>query len=90
MVKIELKQEDKEDRIIVKALLNSKVIELVISSKFTKKYMFKKIKLDRSIYIMNVNGIFNHKWMIEHIYYSNYWLQRPIAVHFSKALSRAI
>jgi len=66
MVKIELKQEDEEDKIMMEALLNSGTTELVMSSKFARKYKFKK-KLDRLIYTMNVNGTFNHEGIIEHI-----------------------
>ena len=44
-VKIELKQEDEKDRIMVNALLDSGVIGLVMSSKFSRKYKFKKKKL---------------------------------------------
>jgi len=67
MVKIELKQEDEEDEIMVEALLNSGTTELVMSSKFARKYKFEKKKLDRLIYIINVNGTFDHEGIIEHI-----------------------
>ena len=35
--------------------------ELVISSEFAKKNKFKKKKLERLIYMRNVDGTFNHK-----------------------------
>ena len=66
-VKIELKQKDDKERIIVKVLLDSKVIILVISSEFAKKNEFRKKKLNKPIYIRNVNGIFNYERPIEHI-----------------------
>lgn len=65
MVKIELKQKGKEDEIIVEVSLNSRTTELVMSSKFARKYKFKKF--DRLIYTMNVNSTFNNKGIIEHI-----------------------
>ena len=45
-VKIGLKQEDKEERIVIEVLLDSRVIGLVISSDFARKNKFKKKKLD--------------------------------------------
>ena len=65
-VKIELKQKDDKERIIVKELLDSKMIILVISSEFAKNE-FRKKKLNKPIYIRNVNGIFNYEGPIEHI-----------------------
>ena len=64
-VKIGLKQKDNEDGITVKALFDSGVTELMISSEFAKMNKFKK-KLERLIYMRNVNGIFNHKRPNEH------------------------
>jgi len=46
MVKIELKQENDKDGINVEALLNSSMIELVMSLKFVRKNKFKKKKLE--------------------------------------------
>jgi len=54
-VKIELKQKDKKG-IIVEALLDSGVTELVVSLKFVRKHKFKKKKLDRLIYVRNINS----------------------------------
>jgi len=50
----------------VKALLDSGIIGLIISSKFARKNKFRK-KLDRLIYIRNINSIFNYERLIEHI-----------------------
>jgi len=41
-VEIELKKEDNEEGIVVKALLDSSVTELVMSLEFTRKNIFKK------------------------------------------------
>jgi len=65
MVKIGLKQKDEEEGITVEALLDSGVTELVMSSEFVRKNKFKK-KLDRPIYVRNVNSTFNHVEPIEH------------------------
>ena len=46
IVKIELKQEDDEDGITVEALLDSSMIELVMSWEFVRKNKFKKKKLE--------------------------------------------
>jgi len=61
IVKIKLKQEeDEEEEIVVKVLLDSGITGLVISSKFVKKNKFKK-KLERLIYVGNMDGIFNYE-----------------------------
>lgn len=66
-MEIELKKEDNEEGIVVKALLDSSVTELVMSLEFTRKNIFKKKKkLDRPIYVRNVNSIFNYEGPIEH------------------------
>ena len=65
MVKIELKQEDDNEEIVVEILLDSGMIGFIISSKFVRKNKFRKKKLDRLIYMRNVNNIFNHKEPIE-------------------------
>jgi len=41
IVKIELKQKNKEDGITVEMLLNTRMTELVMSSECTKKHKFK-------------------------------------------------
>ena len=66
MVNIGLKQKDDKEGIVVEVLLNSGVTGLVISSEFARKNRFKKKKLERPIYIRNINGIFNHEEPIEH------------------------
>ena len=61
MVRIGLKQENGEKWIVVEALLDSGVTGLVMSSEFIKKK-----KLDRLIYVRNIDGIFNYEGLIEH------------------------
>ena len=65
IVKIGLKQEDDEDGINMKALLDSRVTGLVMSSEFARKNKFKK-KSWKNWYIRNVNSIFNYKRPIKH------------------------
>ena len=50
----------------METLLNNKVTRLVMSSEFIRKNKFKKKKLERLIYIRNVNNTFNYKGLIEH------------------------
>ena len=62
---------------MIEALLDSGVTELVMSLEFMKKQGFKFKKIDRPIYIRNINGTFNKKELIEHtveinIYYQGY------------------
>ena len=38
-----------------------------MSSEFARKNKFKKKKLDRLIYIRNIDSTFNHEGLIEHI-----------------------
>ena len=66
IVKIGLKQKDNEEKIIVKALLDSRAIGLVMSSEFARKNKFKKKNLERLIYMRNINGTFNYKELIKH------------------------
>ena len=67
MVKISLERINIQKRVIVKVLLDSRVIKLVISSEFTRRQEFKLKKIERPIYIRNVNEIFNKKRPIENI-----------------------
>jgi len=66
-VKIELENIDIEEEITVEALLDSRVTGLVMSSEFVRKKKFKLKKIERLIYIRNVNRTFNNKGLIEHI-----------------------
>ena len=54
MVKIELNQEDDQDKMTGEVLLDSGATKLVMSLKFTKKNRFKKKKLKRLIYVRNI------------------------------------
>ena len=51
---------------MVETLLNSKVTEFIINSEFTRKQEFKLNKIERSIYMRNVDGSFNKERSIEY------------------------
>ena len=60
-VKIGLEKVDIQEGVIVKALLDSRATELVMSSEFSRKQGFKLKKIERSIYVRNVDGFFKKK-----------------------------
>ena len=64
MVKIGLKQKEEEEGVVTEALLDSSVIGLVMSEEFTRKNKFKRIKLERLVYIRNVDGTLNYAGLI--------------------------
>ena len=51
---------------MIEALLDSRAIGLVMSSEFARKQGFKLKKIKRSIYVRNVNEMFNKKGLIKH------------------------
>jgi len=51
---------------IIEILLNNGTTELIMSSEFAKKKKFRKKKLDRPIYVRNVDGTLNYKEPIKH------------------------
>ena len=84
-VKIGLERIDMQEEVIVEVLLNSEATGLVISSEFARKQRFKLKKIENSIYIRNVNRIFNKKGPIENtievnIYYQGYRKRTEINV----------
>ena len=60
---------------MVEALLDSRATELVMSSEFARKQRFKLKKIERSIYIRNVDRIFNKKRPIENTVEVNIYYQ---------------
>ena len=77
IVKIRLERIDTQEEVIVEVLLDSGAAELVMSSKFARKQRFKLKKIERLIYIRNLNRMFNKERLIEHtvevnIYYQGY------------------
>ena len=75
-MKIGLERVDMQEEVIVEALLDSGAMGLVISSEFARRQRFKLKKIDRPIYIRNVDGFFNKKEPIEHTVEVNIYYQR--------------
>ena len=63
-VKIVLKQEEDEEEIVVEMLLDNGATELIISLEFVRKNRFKKKRLERLIYVRNIDGTFNYEGLI--------------------------
>ena len=59
-VKIGLKQEEEEEGVVTEALLDSGATGLVISEEFARRHKFKRMKLERLVYMRNVNGTLNY------------------------------
>jgi len=74
-VKIGLERIDIQEGITVEALLDSGVTGLVMSSEFARKQGFKLKKIDRPIYVRNINGSFNQEGLIEHTVEINIYYQ---------------
>ena len=49
----------------MKVLLNSRATGLVVSSEFARKQEFKLKKIERPIYVRNIDGTFNKEGPIE-------------------------
>ena len=74
-VKIGLEKINTQERVTVEVLLDIGAMELVISLKFSRKQRFKLKKIERLIYIKNVDGIFNKEASIEHTVEINIYYQ---------------
>jgi len=74
MVKIGLERVDTQEGIMVEVLLDSRAMELVISSEFARKQGF-KLKLERLINVRNVDGSLNKEGPIEHTVEVNIYYQ---------------
>ena len=59
-VKIGLKQEKEEEGVVTEALLDSGATGLVMSEEFVRKHKFRRTKLERPVYVRNVNGMLNY------------------------------
>ena len=59
-IKIGLKQEEEEERIVIEVLLDSGATGLVISEEFARRNKFKRTKLERPVYVRNVDGMLNY------------------------------
>jgi len=59
-VKIGLKQEEEKEGMVTEALLDSGVTELVMSKEFARRHKFRRMKLERLVYMRNVDGTLNY------------------------------
>ena len=59
------KREDKE--IVIEVLLDSRVMELVMSKEFVRKHKFRRTKLEMLIYMKNVDKMLNYVGLIVNI-----------------------
>jgi len=66
IVKIGLKRIDMQKEVIVEVLLDSGVMSLVMSLEFVRKQGFKLKKIERLIYVRNINSFFNKEELIEY------------------------
>ena len=73
-MKIGLERIDTQE-IIVEALLDSSAMELVMSLEFARKKEFKLKKIERPIYVRNVDRSFNKEGPIEHTVEVNIYYQ---------------
>ena len=64
IVKIRLERINIQKEITVKVLLDSRIIGLVMSLEFVKKKGLKLKKIERPIYIYNMDSSFNKKELI--------------------------
>jgi len=74
-VKIGLERIDTQEGITVEALLDSGTMVLVMSSEFTRKQGFKLKKLNKLMYVKNVDGLLNKEGPIEHMVEVNIYYQ---------------
>jgi len=75
MVKIGLERADMQEGITVEVLLDSGATGLVMSSEFARKQGFKLKKIERPIYVRNVDNSFNKEKPIKHTVEVNIYYQ---------------
>ena len=75
-VKIGLERVDMQEEVTVEALLDSGAIGLVISLEFVRKQGFKLKKIEKPIYVRNIDGMFNKKGPIEYTVEVNIYYQK--------------
>jgi len=73
-VKIGLERIDMQEGITVEALLDSSATGLMMSSEFVRKQEF-KLKLDRPMYVRNMNGSLDKEGPIKHMVEVNIYYQ---------------
>ena len=60
VIKIGLKQEEEEEEVVTEALFDSRAMRLIMSEEFVKRHKFKRTKLERPVYMRNVDGMLNY------------------------------
>jgi len=65
IVKIGIERINTQEGIMVEVLLDNSTTELIMSSEFARKQGFKLKKIEKSIYIRNVDGTLNKERPIE-------------------------
>ena len=60
VVKIGLKQEENKEGVVTEVLLDSGATGLVMSEEFARRHKFKRMKLERPVYVRNVDGTLNY------------------------------
>jgi len=75
IVKIGLERIDIQEGVIVEVLLDSGATGLVMSSEFVRKQKFKLKKIERPIYMRNMDRFFNKEEPIEHTVKVNIYYQ---------------
>jgi len=74
-VKIGLERIDMQEGIMVEVLLDSGATGLVMSSEFVRKQRFKLKKMEKPIYVRNVDSSFNKEGLIKHTVEVNIYYQ---------------
>ena len=74
-MKIGLERIDTQEGVIVEVLLDSRATGLVMSLEFVRKQEFKLKKIEKSIYVRNVDGSLNKEGLIEHTVEVNIYYQ---------------
>ena len=75
MVKIRLERINTQEGVTVEALLDNRATGLVMSSEFARKQGFKLKKINRPIYIRNINSSLNKEGPIEYMVEVNIYYQ---------------
>ena len=75
-MKIRLKQEEEEEGIMTEALLDNRAIGLVMSEEVAGKHRSRRTKLERPIYVRNVDRTLNYPGPIVNIVEVEIFLKR--------------
>ena len=59
-VKIGFKQKEEEEGVVTEVLLDSGVTELVMSEEFARRHKFRRTKLERLVYVRNMDSTLNY------------------------------